>query len=231
MLVGHFATALVAHQKFPKGSLLYFLVISQLQDILWALFHYIGLEVTTPTDVLDTTLQSLTVDMLYSHDLLPQVFWMAVAFLAGKTLFKSSTIGAIGAALVFGHFVLDLLSGHAHHVFGTNSIDISLGLYASNAYLAIGIEIVFTAIVVAYFFSQETKKGIQRTAGNKISIVALFVFGIVFMLSIATVSFRQWLNIPEFDMGIATTMPNLIFTYIALLLILLFLVPKKTRLK
>lgn len=99
MLVGHFATALVANQKFPTGSLLYFLVVSQLQDILWALFHYFGLEVTTPTDVLDTTLQSLTVDMLYSHDLLPQIFWMATAFIFGRALFKSSAVGVVGAAL------------------------------------------------------------------------------------------------------------------------------------
>lgn len=228
MLVGHFSTALVANQKFPTGSLLYFLVISQLQDILWALFHYFGLEVTTPNDVLDTTLQSLTVDMLYSHDLLPQIFWMAVAFIIGKALYKNSTVGAVGAAIVLGHFVLDLISGHPHHVFGADSIDISLGLYASNAYLAIGIEAIFTAVVMAYFFSQESKTGVQRTGKNRKSIIALFVFGIIFMLSIATTSFREWLGIPEFDLGFATTMPNLIFTYVAMLVILLYLIPKKT---
>jgi len=228
MLVGHFATALVANQKFPAGSLLYFLVISQLQDILWALFHYLGLEVTTPTDVLDTTLQSLTVDMLYSHDLLPQIFWMAVAFIIGRALFKTSTVGAVGAAIVFGHFVLDLISGHPHHVFGADSIDISLGLYAGSAYLAIGIEAVFTAVVMWYFFSQESKNAIHRTGKNKNSIIAVFVFGIIFMLSIATTSFRDWFDIPEFDLGFATTMPNLIFTYAAMLVILLYLVPKKT---
>lgn len=32
MLAGHFTTALIAKQKFPKGTLLYFLMISQLQD-------------------------------------------------------------------------------------------------------------------------------------------------------------------------------------------------------
>lgn len=231
MLVGHFATALVANQKFPTGSLLYFLVISQLQDILWTLFHYFGLEATTPTDVLDTTLQSLTVDMLYSHDLLPQVFWMVVAFVIGRALFKSSKVGVVGAAIVFGHFVLDLISGHPHHVFGADSIDISLGLYASNAYLAIGIEAVFTAIVMAYFFNKESKSGIQRTGKNKLSIIAVFGFGIVFMLSIATNSFRHWFGIPEFDLGFATTMPNLIVTYAAILLLLLYLVPIKARLE
>ncbi len=228
MLVGHFSTALVANQKVPAGSLLFFLVISQLQDILWTLLHYLGLEVTTPTDVLDTTLQGMTVDMLYSHDLMPQIFWMAVAFLLGKLLFKSNKVGVTAAIVVFGHFVLDLVSGHPHHVFGADSIDISLGLYASNAYLAVGIEAVFTAVVMAYFFSQESKNGIQRTGINRKSIIALFIFGIVFMLFIATTSVRDWFGIPAFDLGFATTMPNLIFTYAAILLCLLYLVPKKT---
>ena len=33
MLAGHYTTALVAYQKFPKGTLLYFLIASQLQDL------------------------------------------------------------------------------------------------------------------------------------------------------------------------------------------------------
>ena len=74
MLAGHYTTALVANQKFPKGTLLYFLIASQLQDLLWFTLHYLGLEITEPRDVLDTSLNNMSVDMLYSHDLLPQVF-------------------------------------------------------------------------------------------------------------------------------------------------------------
>ena len=48
MIAGHYATALVAHQKFPKGPLLFFLVVSQFQDLVWFVFHYLGLEPTTP---------------------------------------------------------------------------------------------------------------------------------------------------------------------------------------
>ncbi|MEM8594563.1 MAG: hypothetical protein AAGF06_07100 [Pseudomonadota bacterium] len=229
MLVGHFSTALVAHQKVPCGSLLYFLVISQLQDILWSIFHYAGLEVTGPDDVFNATLQSLTVDMLYSHDLLPQLVWMLLAFVIGKALFKSNTVGLVGAMLVLGHFVLDLISGHPHHVFGADSVDISLGLYASNAYLAVLIEAVFTAAMMIYFFRQEARTSVVRTRKNKAAIIALFVFGILYMFSIATISLRDWLSLPEFDLGFATTMPNLIVTYVSLLLILLYLLPKKTN--
>lgn len=67
MLAGHYATALVAHQKFPKGTLLFFLIASQLQDLLWFILHYLGLERTEPSDVFDTTLSNMTVDMLYTQ--------------------------------------------------------------------------------------------------------------------------------------------------------------------
>ena len=163
MLVGHYSTALIAHQKFPKGSLLYFLVASQLQDFLWFFFHYLGLETTTPGDIFGATLQNMSVDMVYSHDLLPQVFWLAVVFLIGKVCFKSTKIGLAGVALVLGHFVLDFLSGHPHHLFGSETTAVGLGLYASNIYLAIAIEAVFTAIVLGYFFREEARKGIQRS--------------------------------------------------------------------
>ena len=226
MLAGHYTTALVANQKFPKGTLLYFLIASQLQDLLWFTLHYLGLEPTGPTDVLDTTLNNLSVDMLFSHDLLPQIFWVLVIFLIGKVLFKSNKIGLVGAALVVGHFVLDLFSGHPHHIFGAETQDIAFGLYASNTFLAIAIEAVFIVVMLWYFFKQEANNGVQRTSKNKASIIGLFVFGIVFMLTIATTSFREWFNIPEFSFGFNSNVPTLIFTYIAMIAYLNYFVPK-----
>ncbi len=229
MLAGHFATALIANQKFPKGTLIFFLIASQLQDLLWFTFHYLGLEQTGPTDVFDTTLRNLAVDMLYSHDLLPQIFWVLITFLAGKLLFKNTKIALAGASLVVVHFVLDLFSGHAHHIFGAETQDIALGLYASNPFLAIGIEAIFIVAVLWYYFQQEAKAGIQRTAKNKASVIGLFVFGIVFMLSIATTSFRELLGIPEFNMGFNSNVPTLILTYVAMILYLNHFVPKYER--
>ena len=39
------------------------------------------------------------------------------------------------------------------------------------------------------------------------------------MLSIATVSFMELLNLPVFDLGFNTTVPAIIFTYLAMALI------------
>jgi len=226
MLAGHYATALVANRKFSKGTLLYFLIASQLQDLLWFALHYVGLEPTGPTDVLDTTLNKLSVDMLFSHDLLPQVFWVLVIFLIGKVQFKSNKIGLVGAALVAGHFILDLFSGHPHHIFGEETHNIAFGLYASNVFLAIAIEAVFIVVMLWYFFKQEAANGVQRTLKNKASVIGLFVFGIVFMLSIATTSFRQRFHIPDFNVGFNSNVPTLILTYVGMISYLNYFVPK-----
>ena len=226
MLAGHFSTALVAHQKFPKGTLLFFLIASQLQDLLWFTLHYLGLEPTGPSDVLNTSLTNMTVDMLYSHDLLPQLFWLVVIFIIGKGVFKSTKIGLVGSALVAGHFVLDIFSGHPHHIFGAETADIALGLYASHVYLAIAIEAIFVGIMLWYFFKQETKNNVQRTPKNKVAIIGLFVFGIAFMLSIATTSFRELFGIPDFDLGFNSNVPTLIMTYLGMIFYLNYFIPK-----
>ncbi len=231
MLAGHFSTALIANQKagnqpFPKGILLYFLIASQFQDLLWFIFHYLGLEPTGPSDVFGATLINMTVDMVYSHDLLPQLVWVVAVFLLGRLWFKSNKIGLIGAALIVGHFVLDFFSGHPHHVYGADTHAVGLGLYASNVYLAIAIEAVFTAVALWYFFRGEAKQGIQRTATNKMSIIGLFVFGIAFIAFIATTSFREWFGIPEMNLPFNTNVPTLILTYVGMILFLNYFVPK-----
>ena len=226
MLAGHFSTALIAKQKFPKGTLLYFLIISQLQDFLWFVFHYLGIEPTSPSDAFDATLSNMAVDMVYSHDLLPLLIWLLIAFTLGKTLFKSTQIGLVSMALVSMHFVLDFFSGHMHHVFGAETMELGFGLYASNPYLAIIIEALFSIVALWYFFREESKKGIKRTKKNKISIISVFAYGIIFMLLIATHSFRELFGIPEFDLGFNTNIPTLIFTYGAMLYCLNYFVPK-----
>ena len=119
--------------------------------------------------------------MLYSHDLLPQLVWCVLIFLVGKALFNGNKVALAGVLLVAGHFVLDFFSGHPHHVFGEDTQSAGLGLYATHIYLAIGIEVIFTALVLWLFFRSEAKSGINRTAKNKAAIVGVFLFGIGFL--------------------------------------------------
>ena len=183
MIAGHYVTALIAHQRFPRGTLLFFLIVSQLQDLLWFAFHYLGLEPTRPADVFDATVSNLVVTMTYSHHLVPQLVWGMLVFLVGRVLFKSTAIGLAAAALLAMHFVLDVFSGHAHHVFGATTRQITLGLYAKNVYLAILIEVVFVVGALWFYFREETKSGIVRSRANKMVIIGVFVYAIVFLLS------------------------------------------------
>lgn len=127
---------------------------------------------------------------------------------------------------MLGHFVLDFFSGHPHHIFGVDTHGVGLGLYASNVVLAIGIEAVTCAAILWYFFREEAKRGVQRTSKNKAAIIGLFVFEILFMLSIATTSFRTWFNIPAFDLGFTSSVPTLALTYIGMILYLNYFLPK-----
>jgi hypothetical protein len=226
MLAGHFTTALIAKQKFPKASLLYFLIISQLQDFLWFVFHYLGLEPTNPSDAFDASLINMSVDMVYSHDLLPLFVWLIIGFTLGKLLFKSTQIGLVSMVLVLIHFVLDFFSGHIHHVFGAETMELGFGLYASNPYLAVAIEALFSIVALWYYFKEEAKMGNRRLQSNKIAIISVFAYGIVFMLLIATHSFRELFDLPVFDLGFNTNIPTLIFTYGAMLYCLHYFVSK-----
>lgn len=229
MIAGHYATALIAHQKFPKGTLLFFLLVSQFQDIWWFVFHYLGLEPTTPTDVFDATIANMTVSMMYSHHLIPQFIWAVVVFFIGKLLFKSTTIGLVALALFVGHITLDFFSGHGHHLFGSNTFAVGLGLYAKNAYLAILIEAVFMVVAMTYYFRAEAKAGVARTTKNRAAIIGVFVYGVVFMVSIATVSFRDLFGLPVLNLAFNTTIPTIILTYIAMISVLYWAVPKTTK--
>ena len=128
-------------------------------------------------------------------------------------LFKNTQIGLVGSALVLGHFVLDFFSGHPHHIFGAETQAIGLGNYATDVYQALAIEAVFVIAALWYFFNQEAKAGIQRTTKNKAAIIGLFVYGVVFMLSVATVSFRELFGIPEFDLGFNSSVPTFCLLY------------------
>ena len=76
------------------------------------------------------------------------------------------------------------------------------------------------------FSKQDTKNSVQRTPKNKAAIIGLFVFGIVFMLSIATTSFRELLGIPKFNLNFNSSVPTLIMIYAAMIFYLNYVVPK-----
>ena len=166
--------------------------------------------------------------MMDSHDLIPQAFWVAsFVFIVGKIAFRSTQIGLTGAGLVVAA-LLDFSSATRTIFSAWNHMNLVQASTHQNVFLAIGIEAVFAAFI-AVDILQEGKNAmhITRTPKNKAAIIGLFVFGIVFMCTIATTSFRQWLGIPEFSFGINTNVPTLILTYAGMILYLNHFVPQK----
>jgi hypothetical protein len=130
----------------------------------------------------------------------------------------------VATTLILGHFILDFFSGHPHHILWTDTHQVGLWLYESNIYLAIFIEAIFVIWALWYFFREESKSDIQRTLKNKFAIIWLFVYGIAFMLFIATQSFREWFGIPEFDVGFNTNILTLVFMYVGMMFYLHYFV-------
>jgi hypothetical protein len=65
-----------------------------------------------------------------------------------------------------------------------------------------------------------------RSGKHRAAVIGVFVYGIVFMLSIASVSFRDLFGIPLVDFGFNTIVPTIILTYIAMMAVLYLAIPK-----
>lgn len=214
MLVGHYTTALIANQKVPKGSLLYFLVLSQLPDLLWIVFHYLGLEETTPDNISAVSLDTLMVDMIYSHDLLPILIWMLLAFIVGRIVFKDKKVGIAGSILIGVHALVDYIGGYPHSVFGPDTISVGTGLYYSHPYLAVAFEALFTIAVLVWFFNNEKDMEVKRTINNKRGIIGIFAFGVLFMFSVADLSPAEAFGFDPPDFLTNSAIPSLLVTYL-----------------
>jgi hypothetical protein len=214
MLAGHYATALVAQQRTTtrrfSGALLgWYLVVSQLPDLLWLAFHYLGLEPTRPGDLFDVTLQTLSVDMVFSHDLVPIMGWAILFGVIGAIVFKDRRVGLASVVLIGLHALTDYLGGYPHHVLGPETATVGTGLYLTAPFVAIALEAVYTVGFVGWFLVEERRRGDVRSTGNRRALVGLFVFNIVFLASIAATSMREWFGLPEIALPFETTIPTL----------------------
>ncbi len=231
MLAGHYASALVAQRRaptsrFPAHLLAWYLAVSQLPDLLWLTFHTIGLEPTRPTDLLDVTLQKLSVEMMFSHDLVPIAGWAVLFGITGAVLFKNRRVGLATVALVWLHALTDYAGGYPHNVLGPDTPLVGTGLYLTQPFLGIALEAVYVVFFVGWFLRDERRRGAVRSPGNRRAIIGLFVFNIVFLASIAVTSMREWFGLPQFALPFQTTIPSLFVTY-ALMGVFLWVVVRR----
>lgn len=111
MFIGHFALAFAAKRAAPMVSLGTLFLACQLADLLWPLLLGLGLERVEiePGNTLMTPLNFVSYP--YSHSLVMLLVWSAVLALIYR-VFGGSTTTAMAtiAALVFSHYVLDVIT-------------------------------------------------------------------------------------------------------------------------
>lgn len=214
MLAGHFATAIVAKQHAARGHFAYYLVASQLPDLLWLTFDILGLEPTTPDNAMNVSLDTMRVDMTYSHDLLPMLGWIVLTILAGRMLFGSWRPGWVGGVLMLVHTVTDNLAGHPHNVFGPETHAVGTGLYQSAPYLAVAIEAVFTIGVMAWVLRNDSQAGVRRSRATYRVWAAVFVGGVAFMFSSADLTMVELTGLEPVAALSGSTLPMLATLYI-----------------
>lgn len=217
MIAGHFATALVAKQQAPRGTLLFYLVISQLPDLLWHVLHFVGLEPTGPGNPMLASLDNMQAEMTYSHDLLPTLGWIALAILAGRVLFKRWQPGWAAGALIIVHALCDSLSGHTHYVFGPDSAEIGLGLYRTAPYLALALEGAFIMAVMAWVRRTDIKAGVRRSRATLWVWAAVFGGSVIMMVPSADLSLVELTGLDPIDALSGTLVPGLVVMYLTML--------------
>ena len=140
MISGHYATALVAKTHAEKGAIWLYLIAAQSLDILMFSFVLVGIENIDLGSSILPAMGSATVDMRYTHDLLPVAGWTVVMAVIAFGLTQNWTVTAWCAALAIIHELCDLVSGYPHNVLGPETTEVGLKLWVIAPVLATFIE-------------------------------------------------------------------------------------------
>jgi hypothetical protein len=181
VIVGHYATALVAKERDPASPLWLLLAASMVLDFAMVSLVLAGVETMQPDPAAaGPALASMQIDMTFSHDLVPVLCWTLGVGLLAYAITRRRATALWAAGLVAFHEICDLVSGFPHFVMGPGTPEIGLGLYQQAPLVALGIELALGLACVAWFTSRRTLPR-ARTIG----LFATVVFGVVALLPMA----------------------------------------------
>jgi hypothetical protein len=195
MTMGHFVTALVPQGRMKDAPIWLLLFCAQLPDFVWLALALVGLETPTPASFLDVSIIGLHAEMPYSHTG-AGILVMALAT-AGVVyaVWRQRDLALWCGALVIVHELCDLLSGWQHEIFTRGTPRIGLGLYARSPVVALLIEAVFSALVVAWYVRNERLQGRAIAQKKQARLYAIFAGGSLFFIGNAYTSFRTLLHL------------------------------------
>ncbi|MGI9284961.1 MAG: hypothetical protein ACR2P1_06200 [Pseudomonadales bacterium] len=164
MITGHLATTLVAKRETPHAPWWLLIVAAFLIDIAMFTLVGLGIEQMEPAPNADgPTMSSAIVEMTYSHDLLPQLFWISLSGVLAYVFTRNGKIVIIAMLLTLGHWLGDLISGYGHFVFGPESAALGTDWYHKNLLAALVFEAVLGAACVYWFVRNQGYSLVAKT--------------------------------------------------------------------
>jgi membrane-bound metal-dependent hydrolase YbcI (DUF457 family) len=154
--LGHIGLGFAAKPVAPRVHLIVLLIATELIDILWGIFYFIGLD----RGNLDINSSP------WSHSLFMAVIWSVLAALLAVRIYHDGRSGVVIGLLVFSHWVIDFITHPMGAIFGgaplqpdlplffNSSHKVGLGLYNHSFTIAIltdiGMLILGAVIYVCY---------------------------------------------------------------------------------
>jgi hypothetical protein len=132
MFVGHFAVGLAAKRATPKLPLAWLFIACQALDLLWPMLVLAGVEAVSVEPGI-TAFNPLRFDAYpWSHGLVMSALWSALFALGARLLGRPTRDGIVLGALVFSHWLLDLISHQPDlPIWFGDSQKLGLGLWQS----------------------------------------------------------------------------------------------------
>lgn len=182
MLIGHYAVALGTKKVAPKISLGTLFVAAQFLDLLWPIFLLLGIEHVriepgntpfTPLDFYDYPL---------THSLAGAILWSLVLGAVYFAIRRNRSNALIVGAVVFSHWLLDLLTHRADLPLWFNgSVKVGLGLWYSVAGTVVVEFGIFIAGIILYLRATKAKDKIGAYGfWGLVVVLAAIYFGNIF---------------------------------------------------
>lgn len=185
MIVGHYAAALLPRAHQARGPFWLLLLSANIPEFLWLALALFGVESPEPASLFQATFANLKVSMHWSHNLLPGAVQAVLVGAAVRLIWRDLGLALWCAGLVLLHILCDFLVGFEHQVLSPQSPVVSLNLYATAPYAAIGIELLFSLICLVYYDRTRAMRGSPLPRGRRVALYAVFVLGILAWLPAA----------------------------------------------
>ena len=201
MVMGHYATALIPYAYDSNRKLApfwFFLLATQVLDFIMVALVLVGVESIEPSGIFDTSFRHMVVDMTYSHDIAPVLFWSLLFAVITGVVFKSLRLAAIVLGLVLLHESMDLLVGFEHFWFGApESEDAAVygfGLYNKAPVLGILVEVAICAGLIVWYVKKRASFGKPISVFSQRLLWGVLVGSTLALLAMANQSLASWFN-------------------------------------